>query len=588
MTPPRSAGRAGTGVPVPGERKRVAGEAGPAPRRNSKSHPRTAPDAIELAIFQNALHAVAEEMGATLRRTSFSPNIKERRDYSSAVFDRHGQIVAMGDDMPVHLGSMPMSVAAALARLELEPGDIAILNDPYDGGTHLPDITLVLPVFVPGGGRRPAFYTANRAHHADVGGTHPGSMGLCREIFQEGLRIPPLKIAHRGRIDQGVLKLILNNVRTPAEREGDLTAQIGACRVGARRLQALTARYGRPRVERNLQALLDYSEAMMRAELRRMPAGEFAAEDFLDNDGYTDRPVGIRVRIRLEPRRARAHVDFTGSDPAVTGGINAVYAITYSAVFYVFRCLLPDEAAPTAGLLRPIELTVPAGTVVNAGPPAAVAGGNVETSQRIVDVLMRALAQALPERVPAASSGTMNNLTVGGIDPRTGRPYAYYETTAGGMGARPDRDGLSGTHTHMTNSLNTPVEALEYAYPFRVRRYSYRAGSGGAGRFRGGDGLIREIELLGDAQVTMLSDRRKTQPWGLAGGEPGAPGRTLLLPPGAQTGQEMPAKGNAFVPAGTVVRIESPGGGGWGRPQPAPTQPESSPVRAKRDLDRLY
>ncbi|MGH9392596.1 MAG: hydantoinase B/oxoprolinase family protein, partial [Terriglobales bacterium] len=365
---------------------------------------------IELAIFKNAFHAIAEEMGATLRRTAFSPNIKERRDYSSAIFDARGQVIAMGDDMPVHLGSMPMSVAAALAALQLERGDVAVLNDPYDGGTHLPDITLVVPVCLRGSAK-PEFFVANRAHHADVGGTYPGSMGLCREIYQEGIRIPPLKLVRAGTMDAGLLALILNNVRTPREREGDLTAQIGACRIGAQRLEQMSAKYGQARLKRNMAALLDHSERLMRAELRRMPAGTFTAEDFLDDDGLGTTAIKLRVAITLDPKRGRARVDFSGSDPQVEGSVNAVAAITYSATFYVFRCLLPEEAAPTAGLMRPITMVIPPGTVVDARPPAAVAGGNVECSQRIVDVLLRALAQARPERIPAASSGTMNNLT---------------------------------------------------------------------------------------------------------------------------------------------------------------------------------
>jgi N-methylhydantoinase B len=353
-------------------------------------------------------------------------------------------------------------------------------------------------------------------------------------------------------------------VRTPAEREGDLTAQIGACRIGGQRLAEMATKYGRKRVDRNMRDLLDYSERLVRAELAQMPAGEFRAEDFLDDDGISGEPVGIRVALRFDPKRARAVVDFAGSDRQVTGSINAVYAITYSAVYYVFRCLLADDAPATAGIMRPIEVLAPEGTVVNATPPAAVAGGNVETSQRIVDVLMKALAQAAPSRVPAASSGTMNNLTIGGIDPRSGKPFAYYETIAGGAGARPDRDGVSGIHTHMTNSLNTPTEALEYAYPFRVRRYAYRTGSGGSGQFRGGDGLVREIELLCDSQVTVLADRRRFPPYGLADGSPGAPGVSTVIRRDG-TAEPLAPKCNLQTRAGDVVRIETPGGGGWGR-----------------------
>ncbi len=519
----------------------------------------TAADPVELAIFTSAVHSIAEEMGAALRRTSYSPNIKERRDYSCAVFEACGSAIAMGDHMPVHLGSMPMSVKAAIDRVSFSEGDIVILNDPYAGGTHLPDITMVLPVFHNGA---VIFYVASRAHHADVGGRYPGSMGPCSEIYQEGLRIPPVKIVQGGTIIQDVLDFILYNVRTPAERLGDLTAQIGACRVGEARLHQLIAKFGLQKIAGLTKELLEYTERLVRAELGRMPAGVFEAEDFLDDDGASDVPVGIRVSITLDPDKRSATVDFARSDKQVKSSINAVYAITYSAVYYVFRCLLPERTPASSGIMRPIEVVAPEGTVVNALPPAPVAGGNVETSQRIVDVVMRALAKAIPDRIPAASSGTMNNLTIGGIDPRTAAPFAYYETTAGGMGARPVADGLSGVHTHMTNSLNTPAEALEYAYPLRVIRYSYRPNSGGDGEYRGGDGLIREIELLADSQVTLLADRRKFTPYGLAGGGSGAKGVTTLI---TQEGErELPGKCSLSASKGDVIRIESPGGGGWG------------------------
>src|SRR6202521_1094525 len=478
-------------------------------------------DPIELEIFKNIYHSIAEEMGAALRRTAFSPNIKERRDYSCAVFDAGGAVIAMGDHMPVHLGSMPMSVRAAIDQFDLEPGDVAMLNDPLRGGTHLPDITLVAPVYVRSGGRsrrraksrQPDFYVASRAHHADVGGTYPGSMGLCREIYQEGLRIPPVKIMRAGKMQSDVLAMLLNNVRTPEEREGDLGAQIAACHTGAERLRELCSRYGLERARRGANDLLDYSEELMRAFLQRVPAGDYCAEDFLDGDGISDRPVKIAVKVKVSSEHG-VTVDFTGSDPQVEGSVNAVAAITYSACFYVFRCLLADDVPAAAGLMRHIQVIAPEGTIVNARPPAAVAGGNVETSQRIVDVLLRALSQAIPERIPAAASGTMNNLTIGGIDPRTGQPFAYYETIAGGMGARPTKPGVSGVHTHMTNSLNTPAEALEYAYPLRVWQYSLRRGSGGAGKYSGGDGIVREIEVLTEAEVTLLSERRVLAPWG--------------------------------------------------------------------------
>jgi len=519
------------------------------------------PDPIRLEIFKNLFHSVAEEMGAALRRSAFSPNIKERRDYSCAVFDGAGEVLAMGDHMPVHLGSMPRSVAAAISALEFAPGDIALLNDPYAGGTHLPDLTMVMPVYLRGA-RKPMFYMANRAHHADIGGAQAGSMGLAREIFQEGLRIPPVKIFAGGRVVRDVLALLVSNVRTPEEREGDLTAQIAACRIGARRLGEIVAKYGRAEVHTYARHLLEYSAAMMRAVLRGIPGGTYRGEDFLDDDGIAPEPLRIAVTICV--RGERANVDFTGSAPQCAGSVNAVEAIAYSAVFYVFRCLLDEQVPATSGLMRPIRVVAPEGTIVNARPPAAVAGGNVETSQRMVDALLRALARAIPRRIPAASQGTMNNLTFGGADPRAGgAPFAYYETTAGGMGARPGRDGLSGIHTNMTNSLNTPIEVLEHAYPVRVRGYAIRRGSGGAGAFRGGDGLVREIEFLTGVHVGLLCDRRKIAPYGLAGGAPGAKGRNVLLTGGRA--EELPSKCGFYAPEGAIVRVETPGGGGWGK-----------------------
>jgi N-methylhydantoinase B len=531
-------------------------------------------DPIELEIFKNFYHSIAEEMGAALRRTAFSPNIKERRDYSCAVFDGAGEVIAMGDHMPVHLGSMPMSVRAAIGACEMAPGDVVMLNDPFRGGTHLPDITLVAPVYVkpyvkPRRRARtasPDFYVASRAHHADVGGAYAGSMGLCREIYQEGFRIPPVRIMRAGVMERDVLALLLNNVRTPEEREGDLGAQIAACHTGAERLREICSRYGIDRAQRAARNLLRYSEELMRAFLLRVPVGTYRAEDFLDDDGISSTPIKIAVTVKVTGRDSGpvVTVDFTGSDPQVEGSVNAVEAITYSACFYVFRCLLADDVPATAGLMRPIRVIAPEGSVVNARPPAAVAGGNVETSQRIVDVLLRALAQAIPDRIPAAASGTMNNLTIGGIDPRTAQPFAYYETIAGGMGARPGKSGVSGVHTHMTNSLNTPAEALEYGYPLRVRRYALRSGIGGKGAHRGGDGIIREIEVLTDCEVTLLADRRTRGPWGLAGGEAGAPGTARVIRNGGAV-EEMPGKFSTRLRKGERIRIESPGGGGWGR-----------------------
>lgn len=525
-------------------------------------------DPIKLEIFKSLFISIAEEMGITLRRTAFSPNIKERRDYSCAIFDGKGRLVAQGDHMPVHLGSMPMSVRKAIEAVTLEPGDVVALNDPYEGGTHLPDVTLVSAVYV---GERPFFYVANRAHHADIGGMSAGSMPLSTEIFQEGLRIPPIKLYERGQLNTSVMRLILANVRTPVEREGDLTAQLAANRTGERRLREMIAKYGEEEVAFYMRELYAYAERMVRARLAMIPDGDYVAEEYLDDDGITDAPVPIRVRISI--RGDSALVDFTGSAPQTRGNVNAVYAITLSAVYYVFRAITGGDIPANAGVLAPITVTAPEGTVVNAVFPAPVAAGNVETSQRLVDVLLKALAPALPEIIPAASSGTMNNLTLGGIDPRTGAPFAYYETIAGGMGASPQSDGDSGVHTHMTNSLNTPIEALEYALPVRVRRYSLRPGSGGRGRHRGGDGIIREIEFLTDAEVAILSERRRFAPYGLHGGEPGRPGENILVSDGVE--YRLPGKVNLRVRKGDVISIRTPGGGGWGPPGDLPAEEAS-------------
>lgn len=512
-------------------------------------------DPVELELFRNIFVSIAEEMGVVLRKTAFSPNIKERRDYSCAVYDAAGNTVAMGDHMPVHLGAMPLSVRAVIDRFELQRGDAAIVNDPFQGGTHLPDITAVSAVFL-GKDVKPAFYVANRAHHADVGGMSPGSMPMAREIYQEGLRIPPMLLVRAGQTDRLLLDLILANVRTPEEREGDLMAQVMSNRRGAERLLETVARWTLPRVRRNMAALQDYSARMMHAAIARLPDGEYRFSDFLDNDGVTTDPVEIKVKVSIAGDQAT--IDFTGSSPQVQGSVNANYAVAVSASMYCFRCLLPPGVPYNAGLLRAIKLIAPDRTVVNAGPPAAMAAGNVETSQRITDTVLGALAQAAPDRIPAASSGTMNNLTIGGFDARRGRAFAYYETIAGGMGASAVGPGLSARHTHMTNSWNTPVEAFEHEYPLRVRTYKVRRGSGGKGKHAGGDGILREIEFLTPCDVTILSDRRERGPYGLNGGGPGAPGQNSL------SNRKLPAKTRFETKTGDVVRIESPGGGAWG------------------------
>lgn len=532
-------------------------------------------------------------MGIALRRTAFSPNIKERRDYSCAVFDRDGRVIAQGDHMPVHLGSMPMAVAAALREVKMEKGDVVALNDPFAGGTHLPDVTLVSGVWAEIGGKGeqrnrgkgvkgkratvktrfhlfphspvshlpPLFYVANRAHHADIGGAAPGSMGLATDVYGEGLRIPPIRLVRAGEIDNDVMRMILANVRGHEERGGDFQAQIGSLKTGEVRLLEIVERRGAREATEYATHLLAYSARLMRQAIRAIPDGIYQAEDFLDDDGISDEAIPIQVAITIT--NDRASVDFSGSAPQVRGSINAVEAITLSAVSYVFRCLIAGDVPASAGLMEPIKVMAPAGTIVNANHPASVAGGNVETSQRIVDVLFKALAQALPGMIPAASQGTMNNLTIGGIDPRTGREFSYYETVAGGMGARPALDGLTAVHTHMTNSLNTPAEALEYAYPLRVREYSIRKGAGGSGKHRGGDGVIREIETLAPAHMSLLAERRKYAPYGLNGGEEGALGRNSIIRRGQE--REISSKGSWELEFGDRVRIETPGGGGFGR-----------------------
>ena len=520
-------------------------------------------DPIEFEIFKNFFVSIAEEMGVTLCRTGFSPNIKERLDYSCAIYDAAGETIAQGDHLPVHLGAMPLSVKAAIAQVAMENGDIVILNDPFRGGTHLPDITLVSPVFLSPSAKQPAFFVANRAHHSDVGGMSPGSMPLAREIFQEGLILPPVKLVKRGRIDPEILALILANVRTPDEREGDLTAQIAANRVGEARLLDIVRRYGFRRTARYAAQTQDYAERVLRRTLSEIPDGQYEFSDALDNDGFSPAPVKIRCAIRIAGDSAE--IDFTGTDAQTGGGVNANLAITMSASLYAFRCLVTEDVLYNAGISRPIRVLAPPGTVVNALHPSAVAGGNVETSQRITDVVLGALARALPERIPAASQGTMNNVTLGGTNPRTGQPFAYYETAGGGMGGRNGLPGISGVHTHMSNTRNTPVEAFEQAFPMRIRSYALRRGSGGAGRYAGGEGLVREYEVLVETSATILTDRREGRPYGLQGGEPGASGRNSIVRADGSV-ETLPAKARIELHPGDRLRIESPGGGGYGTP----------------------
>jgi N-methylhydantoinase B/oxoprolinase/acetone carboxylase alpha subunit len=504
------------------------------------------PAALQVLISQ--LTGIATEMGEVLRRSAFSPNIKERADCSAAVFTAAGELLVQAEHIPVHLGSMPASVAAAIgAGIDLHPGDQVILNDPFAGGTHLNDITLVAPCHVRG---RLVGWVANRAHHADVGGMAPGSIPpAANEIYQEGLRIPPVLLT------PGLVAVVEANSRTPAQRRGDLDAQAGANRVGAERLAALAYRVAA------FDEVLDYGERRMRAALRTLPDGSWTAGDVIDSTGPAPAQRRPRtVRLRLTVAGSEAMFDFTGTDPQQPGNVNAVAAVTASAVAWALRSVADPSIPANGGAQRPVRLIIPDGSLVGARPPMAVGAGNVEVSQRVADVCLLALAKAAPNQVGAAGQGTMNNLILGG---RSG--WVYYETVGGGQGGRPGRAGMNGIHTAMTNTMDTPTEALEREHPVRVLRYRLRDGSGGAGRWPGGDGIDRVIQVLEPATVSLITDRRVSAPWGLAGGQPGAIGENWLWPGGDES---------ARVPLGDKVTVElepldavqqlTPGGGGWG------------------------
>jgi N-methylhydantoinase B len=515
---------------------------------------------LELGLFHSLFVALAEEMGSVLQRTALSPNIVERRDYSCAVYDRAGRTIAMGDHMPVHIGSMPLSVAAVRGALRLGPGDVAVVNDPGAGGTHLPDLTLVQAVYLEGDDE-PAFHLADRAHHADVGGRTGGSMGAATDLWEEGVVLPPVRLLSGGRPVAPTWRHILSGVRTPAEREGDLAAQLAALRTGERRLRALVARYGRVKLDSMADALLAYAARGVRAMLRDVPDGSWRFADRLDDDGAGGEDVEIRLRVTVRGESAR--FDFGGTAGPCRGPVNANPAIVRSAILYAIRALAPHDLPANDGLLDPIEIDVPRGSLLDPGPGHAVAGGNVETSQRIVDTILGALAEAMPDRVPAASQGTMNNLALSGAG-ADGLPFTYYETVAGGAGACPGTRGAAGIHTHMTNSRNTPLEALERALPVRAHRYGYRRGSGGRGRWPGGDGLVREFEALAPIEGTLLADRRRRGPWGLAGGGSGRTGADRIERAGGAV-DPLSSKGPFSLGPGDRLVIESPGGGGWGR-----------------------
>ena len=509
-------------------------------------------DPVTLSVLASALSGIAEEMGAVLIRGAYSSNIKERRDCSTALFDARGRMVAQAEHIPVHLGAMPEAVAAVMKR-DPVPGDVFALNDPYSGGTHLPDITLVSPVAIEG---EIVGYAVTRAHHSDVGGMSPGSMpSSSREIYQEGVIIPPVRLVSGGEYVDEVLDLILANVRTPALRRGDLRAQIAANRIAQARLSELMERRGKETVLTAFDEVISYTERRTREAIRALPNGEYEAEDVLEGDGTTDRDIPIKASVTIDG--GSMTMDFTGTSEAVAGNVNCPLPVTRSACYFALRVLLPEDVPANAGTYAPLEILAPEGSLVNAKSPSAVVAGNVETSNRIADVVLAALAGFAPEEIPAQGQGTMNNLIIGG---RRGGGWTYYETIGGGQGASAKGPGPSGVHVGMSNTLNTPVEAFELEYPMRVERYELLYNSGGAGEQRGGDGLVRSVKVLEPATLSLLSDRRRHPPQGAQGGEPGDTGKNLL------NGEELPPKTSRELEEGDVVTIHTPGGGGYGAP----------------------
>ncbi|SFB81205.1 N-methylhydantoinase B [Halobiforma haloterrestris] len=520
-------------------------------------------DPVTLEVLRNQLESVAEEMGQTLIRGAYSPNIKERRDCSTALFDANGRMIAQAEHIPVHLGAMPAAVDA-VRDLDPRPGDVFVLNDPFTGGTHLPDVTMVSVLATAdddgsadGGGNEGEIvgYAVSRAHHADVGGMTPGSMPAgAREIYQEGLRLPPTRLVEGGDLREDVHSLVLANVRNPRERRADLRAQLAANERAADRLESLFAEHGRETVLEGFDAVIDYSHERIVDEIAALPDGTYEATDVLEGDGVTDDDLEIAVTVTIDG--AEIDVDFSGTDGQLAGNLNAPLAVAKSAVYFVVRCVTDPGIPPNHGCYEPVTVRAPEGTLLDPEPPAAVVGGNVETSQRVTDVVFAALAKAAPDRVPAQGQGTMNNLTIGARD----GSFTYYETIGGGFGARPDRDGMDGVQVGMTNTLNTPVESLETEYPLRVERYALRPDSGGEGRYRGGLGLERAVTVETDATVSLLTERRRHAPKGVAGGEDGATGENLL------DDDPVSAKTTVDVPAGTTVTVRTPGGGGHGDP----------------------
>ena len=507
---------------------------------------------ISLSIFASRIEAVCDEMGAVLKRVAFSPNIKDRLDYSCAVFDPQGELCAQAAHIPVHLGSMAYAMKDIVAGIDWQPGDMLMLNDPYLGGTHLPDVTVIAPMFIQ---QRLLGFVVNRAHHADIGADSPGSMPISRYLQQEGVVIPPTKIVQQGELVEETMTQLLKEMRNPVQSMGDFNAQISANRRGLQRLNEVIVKTGEDEYIKSLRALNDYAQKLASEALANIADGCYEFDDVMDDDGMGHEDIVIKVQLKVKAGEVSA--DFSGSDDQVEGNINCPLSVVAAAVFYVFRCLMPGHTPACAGSFRPIKITAPKGCLLNAQYPAAVAAGNVETSTRIVDVIMGALAQAIPEKIPAASHGSMNNLAMGFVGDERQPAWDYYETIGGGMGAGLHTDGLSGVQTHMTNTLNTPIEALEMVFPVRIKQYALRQDSSGKGQYKGGEGLLREYEFLHEAQVTLLTERRRHSPWGLNDGEAAAVGENSL------NGKKLPAKISLQVEQGDHLIIKTPGGGGF-------------------------
>jgi len=520
-------------------------------------------DPITVEVIRGALEYTAEEMGIILRNSAYSANIKERMDHSCALFDHLGRMIAQAEHIPVHLGAMPVAVKQILEEFtEFHQGDMILLNDPYRGGTHLPDLTLIAPVFYKD---KLIGFVANRAHHSDVGGKIPGSMpGDAEEIYEEGLIIPPVKLVNRDIINRDVLNILLSNTRTPEIRKGDIMAQIAANKIGTKRILNIVEKYGLEVFKESIDEILNYAERRMLKEIGKLPKTKVTAQDFLDDTGLEDKP--IKITVTLEITNEKIIFDFRGTDNQVKGPINAPFAVTLSACYYVLRAVTDPTIPANEGAYRPLVVKTEKGTIVDATPPYAVAGGNVETSQRIVDVLLRAFAQIIPEKVPAACQGTMNNITIGGVDPRTGKSFTFYETVGGGFGARYGLDGIDGIHSHMTNTMNTPIEEIEKRYPILILKYALRTDSGGAGEWRGGLGIERIYKVLCPSRLSVLGDRQKFKPWGLMGGHSGASGEYIVL---RKNGYEevLKSKDSVRLNPGDIVIIRTPGGGGYGDPK---------------------